>query len=819
MKVKLLPVRLRPSFFSCPYRGLMNAAAVACVALASTAGSVFAYDWPQFAGNATHSGNNTAEALLDQASVNSLSQRYQVTLPATVDGTPVFLEATNTIAGVKNLLFVTTTAGHIIALDARTGAQVWSKQNGPGNCKINSANSPCYTTSSPAIDPNRQYVYSYGLDGFVHKYQVGDGLEIVAGGWPELVTTKPFDEKGSSALSIVQTASNTYLYATQGGYPGDQGDYQGHVTAIDLSTGAQQVFNTACSDQAVHFASTSVVGASPTCATRQNAVWARPGVVYDAALDRIFLATGNAFSGTGGQFDGNHNWSESVLALHPDGSGGTGNTAGKPLDSYTPAEHLALDSADADVGSTAPAILPVIPTSIFPHLAVQSGKDGKIRLINLADMSGQGGPGHTGGEVAALINVPQGGGVLSQPATWTNPADASTWVFIVNGSGASALRLNVDGSGHPSLLPQWTIAQGGTSPIVANKILFYIDGGTVRAVDAITGSQLWSVANPGGTHWQGLTIANGQLFATDGSSHLTAFGIPHATANDFDGDGRADVLWRQASTGTVLMQLMDGPNALSSNVINGSSDWAVVGTGDFNGDRAADVLWRQASTGIVLMQLMSGHVVTSSTRVNANPDWQVAGVGDFDGDGKADILWRQSSTGVVILQLMNGPVVRSSTAVNADANWSVAGVGDFNGDHKADILWRQASTGVVIMQLMNGPAVTSSTLINSDANWSVAGVGDFDGDGRSDILWQQGSTGVVLMQRMDGPTVRSSASINADPTWSVAGIGDFNGDGKSDLLWRHATNGQVLMQLMNSASAVSSYLVNSSADWVPAQPN
>src|SRR6476620_9622841 len=80
--------------------------------------TVLAYDWPQFDGNPQHSGNNTQETILSSANVNNLVKRYQVSLPATVDGTPVFLENVNTPGGVKNLLFLTTTAGHILARDA-----------------------------------------------------------------------------------------------------------------------------------------------------------------------------------------------------------------------------------------------------------------------------------------------------------------------------------------------------------------------------------------------------------------------------------------------------------------------------------------------------------------------------------------------------------------------------------------------------------------------------------------------------------------------------------------------------------------------------
>ena len=153
------------------------------------------------------------------------------------------------------------------------------------------------------------------------------------------------------------------------------------------------------------------------------------------------MGTGNAFNGTPGQFDGTHNWSESVIALHPDGSGGSGDNAGRPLDSYTATDHVSLDSVDRDVGSTAPAILPVPPSSKVQHLAVQGGKDTTLRLLNLQALSGPSGPGNVGGEVAgSIISVPQGGQVLSQPAVWVNSGDGSTWIFVVNGSGASGLR-------------------------------------------------------------------------------------------------------------------------------------------------------------------------------------------------------------------------------------------------------------------------------------------------------------------------------------------------------------------------------------------
>ena len=478
-----------------------------------------AYDWLQYNGDPQHSGNNTFETIITSSNVDNLAFTFQATLPSVADGAPVYLSAVDTPSGIRDLLFVTTKAGHIVTLDAHTGQQIWVHQYPAGTCRINLGSTPCYTTSSPAIDPNRNYVYSYGLDGRVHKYQVGDGTEITSGGWPQLATTKGFNEKGSSALAIATaTGGATYLYVTNGGYPGDAGDYQGHVTAINLANGTQHVFNALCSDQAVHFLQAPGL---PDCPNVQSAIWARVAVVYDDVTNRIYMATGN------GLYDGNaggHEWGDSVFSLNPDGTG----SAGKPLDTYTPTNFQALQNADADLGSTAPAILPA--TGYSGRLAVQSGKDANLRLINLMNLSGQGGPGHVGGEIQ-ILPVPQGGVVLSAPAVWINPADGSTWVFVANANGISGLRVSVT-AGVPTLVLQWQKTGGGFSPHIANDVLYYAGSSIIRALDPFTGNLLWSdTAHVGGNHWESPIVANGTLYITDESSHLTAYSFqPVATS-------------------------------------------------------------------------------------------------------------------------------------------------------------------------------------------------------------------------------------------------------------------------------------------------
>ena len=473
------------------------------------------YDWLQFGGDPAHSSNNNTETSLSAGNVATLGLHFQVSLPGIADGAPAYLSGVLTQNGTHDLLFVTTSNGFIAALDAHTGILIWSKQYGPAGCVINNASQPCYTTSSPAIDPNRQFVYSYGLDGYVHKYSVRDGAEIKTGGWPELTTSKRYDEKGSSALSIAITANGArYLYVAQAGYPGDRGNYQGHVTAINLANGSQKVFNMLCSNQAVHFIDSRITSGPDCYPDTTAAVWARPGLVYDPYHDRILMATGN------GTFQpGNFMWGDSVISLNPDGSGSGNN----PLDSYTPLNYQHLQDTDLDLGSTAPAILPP-SAGKYPHLAVQGGKDSLLRLINLDKLSGQNGVGHVGGEVFSML-LPVGGMILTQPAVWINPSDSSTWVFVSTPNGLSALRLIISASGDPSLAQQWS-GGGGTSPLVANGVVFIARSGLISAYKATDGTLLWSNNQIGSIHWESPVVANSVLYITDSGGDLTAYTLP-----------------------------------------------------------------------------------------------------------------------------------------------------------------------------------------------------------------------------------------------------------------------------------------------------
>ena len=484
--------------------------AVAALFAASAFASASAADWMQFGYDAAHSGHNTAETTLSAANVDRIQRRWQATLTASVDGAPVYLSNVTTSGGVKDLLFLLGTNGTLMAVDAADGTVLWHHQE--------SGQNP--TTSSPAIDPGRQYVYAYGLDGYVHKYRVDNGNEVTSGGWPELITLKTNVEKVAGSLAIATSGATTYLYVVTDGYAGDFGDYQGHLTTIDLSNGDQNVFNVQCSDQTIHFDS----GANncdwpmPTD-TGGSGIWGRGGATFDAGTNRVYIATGNGF------FDADtfgFNWGDSVLAILPDGA----PRSSLPDDSYTPTNFQQLEDQDTDLGSTSLVILPVPAAEAGQHLGVQIGKDAKIRLIDLANMSGANVVGTTGGELQ-LLAVPQGGGGMSeQPATWID-GNGDTWLLIANRAGVSGLKLRFTNQHVPFLESQWSHVGAARSAVVANDVLYYAaacgSSYCMNAADPVTGDVLWtSSEHLASLHWQSPIVVNGAIYVADGA-HLHRF--------------------------------------------------------------------------------------------------------------------------------------------------------------------------------------------------------------------------------------------------------------------------------------------------------
>ncbi|OMI00276.1 hypothetical protein BSN85_34995 [Bradyrhizobium brasilense] len=280
-------------------------------------------------------------------------------------------------------------------------------------------------------------------------------------------------------------------------------------------------------------------------------------------------------------------------------------------------------------------------------------------------------------------------------------------------------------------------------------------------------------------------------------SYLWSTPSTHATANDFNGDRKSDLLFQAPDGRVTTWDMSDhtysgytfGPGPVSSN-------WQMQKTGDFNGDGKADIVWRDSS-GEVATWTMNDHQYSGFDFGHVDLSWQIVATGDLNNDGKSDILWRNTN-GQLASWDMSGQSHTGVDLGNVDASWKVAGVGDFDKSGSSDILWRDASGELAVWYMNSNNTHTGFDFGKVDNTFQVVGVGDFSGDGNADILWRNVTTGDLISWDVgaNGSHVGFDFGV-VDPSFVVADVGDYNGDGISDILWRNTSTGNVVTWDMN----------------------
>jgi glucose dehydrogenase len=118
-------------------------------------------DWPTFGLDAQRSGVSEEATGITSANLGRL-RAVSVTVPGTVDSSPVYLHAVRVAGALHDVVLATTSYGRTVAIDAATARLLWTFTP-PGLARW--AGSSQITTASPIADPDRRFVYAASPDG------------------------------------------------------------------------------------------------------------------------------------------------------------------------------------------------------------------------------------------------------------------------------------------------------------------------------------------------------------------------------------------------------------------------------------------------------------------------------------------------------------------------------------------------------------------------------------------------------------------------------------------------------------------------------
>ncbi|HEY3690970.1 MAG TPA: PQQ-binding-like beta-propeller repeat protein [Pseudonocardiaceae bacterium] len=378
-------------------------------------------DWP------TYHHDNARTGVADQlAPLGTLRAAWQTKLDGAVYGQPLV---------IGDRVIAATEHNTVYALAAADGHVLWSASLGQ---PMNGSDLPCGDIDPLGITGTPAYDQATGLVFVVAETQGGRhtlaGVDLASGavGLRRALPPPQGDEIAHQQRSAL-TVLDGWVYVAYGGLFGDCANYIGAVVAAPTTgTGPLRSY------------------AVPT--PREGGIWAPGGGAVGNG--RLFYAVGN------GESTQDYDHSDSVLALTPELT---------LADSFSPAQWMADNAADLDLGSASPAVV--------GDRVLTVGKRGVGYLLDAARLGGIGGQ---------LTRTP-----ICQ--AFGGPAVAGSTVYIPCTDSTRAVDLEPTGG----LRVRWTASvPADGSPVVGGGAVWVTDTdhGILYALDPATGTPRQQIA-------------------------------------------------------------------------------------------------------------------------------------------------------------------------------------------------------------------------------------------------------------------------------------------------------------------------------------
>jgi outer membrane protein assembly factor BamB len=441
-------------------------------------------DWSTMGYDLAHTGYNSAENFIGTNSFGTLHAVWTSNAGGQI-GEPVVATNVTVSGGAQNMLYAGGANGTFYALNADTGAVVWTKQLGTSNYSCGGNTYTFGIAGAPVLDRAANRVYVGDGAATVHALDLATGAEQA--GWP-IVIASPANQNFIYG-GLTYNGANHLLYAETSSTC-DISPWYGRITAINTQSAA------------------TVSTFYPTQGQSGGGIWGFGGASIDTATNNVFIATGNADTTNGNPE--NFAYGEQIVELAPD------------LSSVLAHNYPGIPAGgdDEDFGATpllfqppgcGPLLAAVNKSGMFFLYSRMSISRGPVQSIQMSITTGNG----------DFIGVPAYDPVTNYvyvglPSTFTNGGLNITYKPGIAAFSISNCTLN------PA--PVWSANFGADgsqtdddtprSPVtIANGVVYVSDYVTKQtfAFDALNGSQLWTQTLPAPAI-SGPVVANGKLY-------------------------------------------------------------------------------------------------------------------------------------------------------------------------------------------------------------------------------------------------------------------------------------------------------------------